>query len=54
MWQNGKQHGEGKYFHVDGTVKCGIWKNGKRIRWLDESEASGNPQQNPDEDDTDN
>jgi len=35
-WHNGKQHGEGKYFLPDGTVKIGIWEHGKRLQWIDE------------------
>ncbi len=38
MWQNGKQHGEGQYILPDGTTRRGVWKNGKRIQWLDEEE----------------
>ena len=29
-WKNGKQHGKGKYILLDGTIKTGIWEDGKR------------------------
>ena len=28
MWSDGKQHGEGKLFEADGTVKEGAWNQG--------------------------
>ena len=37
MWENGRQHGEGKYISDD-KVKLGIWKEGKRIKWLNDTE----------------
>ena len=35
-WKLGKQHGKGKYILLDGTVKMGIWEDGKRAKWVDE------------------
>ena len=31
MWDNGKQHGEGKLITSKGLVKQGSWENGKLI-----------------------
>ena len=33
---NGRQHGEGKYILPDGSIKKGIWENGKRTKWLED------------------
>jgi hypothetical protein len=35
--ENGKQHGQGKYYLLDNTIKTGIWEDGKRIKWLEEN-----------------
>ncbi len=35
---NGKQHGKGKYYLLDGSVKTGVWEDGKRIKWVVEEE----------------
>ncbi len=37
-WQNGKQQGYGKYTNQTGEEKFGHWTNGKKDRWLNESE----------------
>jgi len=41
LWENGRQHGEGVYITQDGISRKGIWKNGKRLQWLDGNEAEG-------------
>ena len=38
-WVNGKQHGKGKLFLLDGTIKTGIWENGIRIKWIEDGEG---------------
>ena len=40
FWENGKQHGYGKYFLKDGTVKIGVWVSGKRVKWLNQNELA--------------
>jgi hypothetical protein len=35
-WHKGKQHGNGTYITGKGEAREGEWKEGKRIRWLDE------------------
>jgi hypothetical protein len=35
-WKDGKQHGKGKYILPDKSIRCGIWDDGKRLRWDDE------------------
>ena len=37
FWKNGKQNGFGKYIKDD-ECKYGIWKEGKREKWLDEED----------------
>ena len=37
FWKGGKQHGVGKFLDEDKT-KFGLWKNGKRIKWIEEEE----------------
>lgn len=37
FWKGGKQHGVGKFLDEEKT-KYGLWKNGKRIKWLEEEE----------------
>lgn len=37
-WKNGKQHGKGKYILLDGTIKTGIWEDGKRAKWVEEQD----------------
>lgn len=32
---NGKQHGEGRYLSAEGQARKGVWKEGKRVKWLD-------------------
>ncbi len=33
-WKNGKQHGDGEFFHPkDGVWKKGIWSDGRRVKW---------------------
>jgi hypothetical protein len=33
-WKNGKQDGEGEFFHPKDKVwKKGEWKDGKRLKW---------------------
>lgn len=38
LWSNGKQSGKGKYVMVDNSVRWGLWKDGKRLRWLSPEE----------------
>ena len=34
-WKNGKQDGEGKFYNPKNKEwKKGIWKEGKRIKWI--------------------
>lgn len=35
-WRDGKQNGKGKYILQDGSIRSGVWEDGKRIRWDDE------------------
>ena len=38
-WRNGKQDGEGEfYFPSDQKWKKGIWKKGKRIKWIEQKD----------------
>ena len=38
MWKNGKQHGEGEFWHPkENCWKKGIWNDGKRVRWTNEN-----------------
>jgi hypothetical protein len=35
-WKNGRQDGEGKFYNPKNKKwKIGIWKEGKRIKWID-------------------
>lgn len=35
-WSNGKQDGEGEYYNPnDNQWKRGIWKDGKRVSWVE-------------------
>ena len=35
-WKNGRQDGEGKFYNPKNKQwKKGIWKEGKRIKWID-------------------
>ena len=35
-WKNGRQDGEGKFYNPKNKKwKKGIWKEGKRIKWID-------------------
>ena len=35
-WKNGRQDGEGKFYYPKNKQwKKGIWKEGKRIKWID-------------------
>lgn len=36
QWFDGKQHGEGELIHK-GVARKGIWENGKKVQWTDES-----------------
>lgn len=36
-WKNGKQHGLG-IFSSEGIIKFGLWKRGKKEKWLEESD----------------
>ena len=38
QWLNGKQHGRGTYYSVRGDKREGVWKEGKREKWLKEGE----------------
>ena len=33
---NLNRHGMGHYYLPDGTMKTGLWEDGKRMAWLDE------------------
>ena len=34
-WKNGRQEGEGEFYNPkNDTWKKGIWKEGKRIKWI--------------------
>jgi len=33
-WQEGKQHGKGKFTNSKGQSRWGIWENGQRIKWI--------------------
>jgi hypothetical protein len=33
------RHGRGKYYLPDGTMKIGIWDDGKRIRWIENNDS---------------
>ena len=35
---NGKQEGAGIYYNAKGEVRYGLWKNGKRVNWINEEE----------------
>ena len=35
-WKHGKQNGVGKYINAAGLVRFGEWKDGKRLRWMDQ------------------
>ena len=36
-WYKGKQHGLGTYIdNAKGSIKYGLWENGKRVKWFDE------------------
>ena len=40
MWKNGKQNGEGEFFHPkENSWKRGIWNEGKRVRWTNDNFA---------------
>ena len=30
-WKDGKMHGEGTFYKVDGTAKSGRWEKGKKV-----------------------
>lgn len=33
-WKNGKQHGEGEFFHPKENIwKKGVWSDGRRVKW---------------------
>ena len=36
MWKNGKQHGEGYYKGSNGQEKKGEWRDGKRVKTVDQ------------------
>ena len=36
-WHKGKQHGLGTYIdNAKGSIKYGLWENGRRVKWFDE------------------
>ena len=38
-WKNGRQDGEGKFYNPKNKQwKKGIWKEGKRIKWIESDE----------------
>ena len=41
FWKLGKQNGAGKYIKGD-MVRYGLWKNGKREKWINEDEFADN------------
>ena len=41
FWYKGKQHGLGKYVvPKEDKTKFGLWEDGKRIEWFNESQVS--------------
>ncbi|MCQ2816649.1 MAG: hypothetical protein MJ252_05205 [archaeon] len=39
MWKNGKQDGEGEFYNASTkTWKKGLWKEGKRVSWIENPE----------------
>lgn len=40
-WKNGKQHGEGEFYqNKENMWKKGIWSEGKRVRWTNDTAAA--------------
>jgi hypothetical protein len=40
-WAKGKQHGIGSFEDpAKQTIRFGLWENGKRIKWFNESEVN--------------
>lgn len=37
-WLRGKQHGTALYTDKSGKVKTGLWENGKRTKWITETD----------------
>ena len=31
LWNNGKQHGNGTYYYVDGRIYKGVWEDGLQV-----------------------
>ncbi|CAD8062023.1 unnamed protein product [Paramecium primaurelia] len=44
-WINGYQEGEGTYYDKQGQSRVGIWKNGKRVEWVDDISSSNSIEQ---------
>jgi len=38
-WKNGKQHGLGIAKNSEGTVKRGLWEDGKHLKWFNDSDV---------------
>ena len=36
-WLNGMMHGQGKIIYEDGNIKIVEWKQGNRIRWIEDN-----------------
>jgi hypothetical protein len=36
MWAQGRQDGIGVYYAPDGRSRKGLWKEGIRVKWLDD------------------
>ena len=36
-WKNGKQHGKGIFINDKGETRSGLWEDGKRIEWTENS-----------------
>ena len=47
-WKAGKQHGIGTYISKDGMQKEGEWQNGKKIKWINDTSAGANANNNDD------
>ena len=40
-WLDGKQHGKATYTNAQKKVRVGIWQNGKRLEWVQDTAAAG-------------
>ncbi|OLQ08607.1 Phosphatidylinositol 4-phosphate 5-kinase 5 [Symbiodinium microadriaticum] len=37
FWLDGKQHGQGRYYHTDGYSLLALWDQGRRVEWLEDT-----------------